>query len=292
MVSKVSIVSIVLIVSIVCLSYTLLAYADQYKTLGIKHSTNPQICIFEPDSLYTDNVDGVVQAAHNAVNLWEDRLNTLNNEYYSHIPTNHDVTPVPKSDWYMPVVEIPVKYHKYKNATQFPACNILISFEYVNEESRSLGYTGINFSSSKHKYAHIVVFLKEIEVIRVFDWDMWELEQKHIRTEVNISPFSLISIQNTVTHELGHSLGLGHYLITDAPVSDNPWVTRSVMYYAMNPHSEDIMIPTYVDIKMVEVLYKEDGFGGSVSYGIKAGYYTTGDDEICTFKCSFSRAHG
>ena len=64
------------------------------------------------------------------------------------------------------------------------------------------------------------------------------------------------------------------------------------MYYAMNPHSEEIMIPTYVDIKMVEVLYKEDGFGGSTSYGIKAGYYTTGDDEICTFKCSFSRAHG
>ena len=82
---------------------------------------------------------------------------------------------------------------------------------------------------------------------------------------------------------------IGHYLITDAPVSDNPWVTRSVMYYDMDPHSKDIMIPTYVDIKMVELLYKEDGFGGNTSHSIKAGYYTTGDDEICTFKCSFSR---
>jgi len=285
MVSKVSIVSIVLIVSIVCLSYTLLAYADQYKTLGIKHSTNPQICIFEPDSLYTNDVDGVVQAAHNAINLWKDGLRTLNTEYYSHLHTSRDVTPVPKSNWYMPVVEIPLKYHKYKNASEFPICNILISFEYVNEESRSLGYTGMDFSNSKHKYAHIVVFLKDIEVIKVFDWDLGNLEQKLVRTEINIVPFSLTSIQNTVTHEFGHSLGLGHYLITDAPVSDNPWVTRSVMYYAMNPHSEEIMIPKYVDIKMLEVLYKEDGFGGNTTSGIKIGYYTTGDDEICTFKC-------
>ena len=277
------------ILLLICIGMLSFAWADEYRTLGIKHDTNPQVCIFEPDVLYTNDVDGVVQAVHNAVNLWEDGLNTLNNEYYSHIPRNHDVTPVPKSNWYMPVVVIPLEYHKYKNASEFTICNILISFEYVNEESRSLGFTYIDFSKSKHKYVHIVVFLKDIEIIKVFDWDLGSLEQKHVRTEINIVPFSLISIQNTITHELGHSLGLGHYLITDAPVSDNPWVTRSVMYYAMDPHSKDIMIPTYVDIKMVELLYKEDGFGGNTSHSIKAGYYTTGDDEICTFKCSFSR---
>ena len=275
------------ILLLICIGMLSFAWADEYRTLGIKHDTNPQVCIFEPDVLYTNDVDGVVQAVHNAVNLWEDGLNTLNNEYYSHIPRNHDVTPVPKSNWYMPVVEIPIKYHKYKNANQFPSCNILISFEYVNEESRSLGYTGIDFSSSKHKYTHIVVFLREMEVIKVFDWDLdvVSLEQRHIRTEINIIPYSLTSIQNTITHEFGHSLGLGHYQITDAPVGDSPWVTRSVMYYAMNPHSEEVMIPKYVDIKMLEVLYKEDGFGGNTTSGIKTGYYTTGDDEICTFKC-------
>ena len=262
-----------LILLLICISMLSFAWADEYRTLGIKHATNPQVCIFEPDILYTDDVDGVVQASYNSINLWKDGLR------------EHS----PKGNWDMSVVVIPSENHKYKNAREFPACSILISFEYTNQESSSLGYTGIDFSNSKHKYAHIVVYLREVQVIKIFDWDMWELEQKHIRTEVNISPFSLISIQNTVTHELGHSLGLGHYLITDAPVSDNPWVTRSVMYYAMNPHSKEIMIPTYVDIKMVELLYKEDGFGGNISYSIKVGYYTTGDDEICTFKCSFSR---
>jgi len=290
MVTKLTLVAILCIVSIVGLSCILFANADQYRTLGIKHQTNPQICIFEPDSLYTNDVDGVVQATHNAINLWKDGLRTLNTEYYSHIHMSRDVTPVSKGNWYMPVVEIPLEYHNGKTATQFPTCNILISFEYVNEESRSLGYTGIDFSKSKHKYTHIVIFLREIEVIRIFDWDLGSqisktLEQKYIRTEINIIPYSLTSIQNTVTHELGHSLGLGHYSITDAPVSNNPWITRSVMYYAMDPHSEEIMIPKYVDIKMLEVLYKEDGFGGSISTGIDVGYYTVGDDEICTFKC-------
>jgi len=264
------------ILLLTCIGMLSFAWADEYRTLGIKHATNPQVCIFEPDILYTDDVDGVVQASYNSINLWKDGLR------------EHS----PKGNWDMSVVVIPSENHKYKNAREFPTCSILISFEYTNQESSSLGYTGIDFSSSKHKYAHIVVYLREVQVMQFYEWDMWELEQKMVKTEVNILPFSLISIQNTITHELGHSLGLGHYLITDAPVSDNPWVTRSVMYYAMNPHSGEIMIPTYVDIKMVELLYKEDGFGGSTSYGIKAGYYTTGDDEICTFKCSFSRAHG
>ena len=42
---KVSIVTIVLIVSIVWLSCILLAYADEYKTLGIRHIDNPIVCV-------------------------------------------------------------------------------------------------------------------------------------------------------------------------------------------------------------------------------------------------------
>ena len=61
------------------------------------------------------------------------------------------------------------------------------------------------------------------------------------------------------------------------------------MYYAINPAHDDIAIPKYVDIKMLEKIYTEDGFGGSVSPSIKMGYYTAGDAEICTFKCTISR---
>ena len=33
--------------------------------------------------------------------------------------------------------------------------------------------------------------------------------------------------------------------------------------------------PMFVDIKMVEKLYGEDGFGGSITPPLKVGYYTS-----------------
>ena len=73
---KVSIVLIVLIVSIVWLSCILLAYADQYNTLGIKHQSLPLTCIFEPHPQITDKSDEIIMAAESAVDGWESALRT------------------------------------------------------------------------------------------------------------------------------------------------------------------------------------------------------------------------
>ena len=67
------------------------------------------------------------------------------------------------------------------------------------------------------------------------------------------------------------------------------WQDISIMYYSINPADIEVAKPKYVDIKMVEVIYKEDGFGGSISPPLKVGYYTTGDREICTHKCNIFR---
>jgi hypothetical protein len=62
------------------------------------------------------------------------------------------------------------------------------------------------------------------------------------------------------------------------------------MYYSINPSDNEVAKPQYVDIKMVEAIYKEDGFGGSTSPPLKVGYYTAGDSEICTHKCNIFRS--
>ena len=275
MVAKLSLVAIVLIVSIVWMSCILFAYADQYKTLGIRHADNPIVCIFEPDPLYTDKGEDIINAAYASVSLWQGGLFE-----YS-----------PDGNWRFLVVTIPLEDHQYKQASQFPACNILISFHYVNDMSRSLGFTYLDFSKSYHKYAHITLFTHDLKVTHHYDVSDGGGEQAYVKSTFEIKPFSVVAIQNIITHEFGHALGLGHYQITDTPIYtvDRPWQDISIMYYSINPADNEVAEPQYVDIKMVETIYKKDGFGGSVSPPIKTGYYTTGDREICTHKCSIFR---
>ena len=106
---------LVIAVCIVCLvwsSFIVFAYADMVKTLGIKHKDSPVVCIFEPDPEHTSDVTGVVNAAENAGDNWKSALNK-----YS-----------PDGNWYLFTFVIPFEYHDGQPATNYPVCQILISF--------------------------------------------------------------------------------------------------------------------------------------------------------------------
>jgi len=264
---------IIALFTLICISLISFASADMYKTLGIKYKASPITCIFEPNHEHTSNPMGVLTAVETAVDNWEAALNKVS----------------PDGNWYLLTTVIPFEYHDGLPASNFPVCDILISFEESNPEATSLGYAGINFSNSWHKYVHIVVFLNGYDNDLTITIPPITLGQNITYDEPIViklvqKEYPLIAIQNIVTHEFGHGLGLGHYSITDAPIT-NPW-SRSAMYYAVDPFNEEILYPSYVDVKLTEKIYGKDGFGGkTVGYTPRVHWYTMGDEDLCSFKC-------
>ena len=258
---------------LICISLIAFASADMYKTLGVKHKNAPVTCIFEPNHEHTSDPMGVITAAENAVDNWGSALNGFS----------------PDGNWFLFTTVIPFQYHDGLPAANFPVCDILISFEESNPEGTSLGYAAINFSSSTHKYIHIISFLNgynnDLKIIMppiIIGQNTTYTDPITITLEKKEYP--LIAIQNILTHEFGHGLGIGHYNITDAPLH-NPW-DRSIMYYAVNPFEEVALFPTYVDVKMTEKIYGKDGFGGHIpTYTPRTHWYTMGDEDLCSWKC-------
>jgi len=272
MVSKVAIVSMVLIVSIVWLSCLYIANADMYKTLGVSHNRAPLTCIFEPDPKYTHDQSKIMEASETAINNWEVALNE-----YS-----------PSGYWELRTIAVPFELHDKKTPDDFRVCNILISFEYMNSETSALGFTHIDFSKSWHKYMHIVLYLNTYENLNMPKITITFGESgSTINVDASVKEFPIETIQNIISHEFGHALGAGHYQLTSPPISNKPWIDTSIMYYALDPSDTNLMIPKYVDVKMIELIYGSDGFGGQVPLKPpRINYYNIDDVDICSYKCN------
>ena len=217
------------------------ADGDRFQTLKLRHNEAPDVCIFEADpSISFDRIYNFDVLTRVSVDLW---VEALEKQY-------------PKGNWELKVLDpIPFAEHDKASASDYPECNILITFDII-EDSQRLGYTSIDFSNSNHKHMVITVFTHQFDPNQTI---MFTDDGKKIR---NVIPHSLATIQSVIQHELGHAFGLLHYNITDPFANGESGNDRSIMYPSLDPRVIGVIEIKQPVLLMLGEMYGTDGWGG------------------------------
>lgn len=249
------IVSLVLLVSSLLTVSIVSAYAqypqdgEKYETLGVRHDTRPNVCLFEPNPTYVDwnYWKDVEFESWKAILDWQIEMTKFTNG----------------EDWSMHIFNtVPYIEHWNKTPDDYRHCSIFLTYEAWNTKKNSgaLGLTGIDFKKSSHKFMYIVVYLHAVENNKIV-LDIGDIKENNngtvkfdIKSEREELPLN--SVYNIVLHELGHGLGLGHYTKS---VKDG--YTKSVMFPSLDPFNEQQKFKiTMADKFMLTQIYGFDGY--------------------------------
>ena len=212
---------------------------SKYDSLKLRHTTNPNVCLFEVNPELYDDWFKLKYITISAIEEWIIKL-----EYT-----------YPNGDWSVLVETIPWEDHKTASALDYPQCNIMINYE-ESSNSKTLGNTGLNFNQSWHKFMFINIFLesqKNITKIVIGD----DMSSSTVNRVQESYPLSENTIKNIILHEFGHGLGLAHFNLNRSMMG----YTQSVMTPSIKPFDENqVLSVTYLDLVMIGKIYGENGW--------------------------------
>jgi hypothetical protein len=234
-------IGMLLLMNLPLTSYSESGYS-MYDSLKLRHTTNPNICLFEVDPSLYDDWDSLRNITIIAINEWIIKL-----EYV-----------YPDGNWGVDIKIIPWEDHENKLVENYNECNIMINYDKTSDNT-SLGYTSLNFNKSWHKFMFINVFLesqKSVTEIIIGD------NNTSIKQGSVSYPLPKNTIKNIVLHEFGHGLGLGHFESSRPPNMGMMSYTKSAMIPSINPFDENQnLYVTYLDLTMIAKIYGENGWG-------------------------------
>ena len=230
----------ILLVCVVCLVSTLFigpAYADFFKTMGVYHKYNPQVCIMLPE----EKPEEISAITNTAIGEWERKLLEKTG-----------------GNWNFFVFEYEFEEHDKLTVDDYPSCTVFINYTYSSEDS-SVGRTGYDFSSSVRYYYWIEVDTHaEEKVIQITLGD--NMNTTTVGSSISTKPLTDSDIYNIVLHEFGHGLGVEHYYINTNCIQEECDYTP-IMYHQIDVFQETTKPVTEKDINMIIRIYGEDGFG-------------------------------
>ncbi len=224
------------------------SFADDFQAPLFKWNYAPTICVFEPsDPKFPGLGQKMFSLTQNAVLEWQTKLNGGNAR---------------NGAWNFNVVDIPFSQ---TNSTDTSNCDITVNFkpspDNPDEKFSEAGVTAYKTFPKIHVTIYYLgVDLRE-QYVTFFQNGTWYYTYQPIPYFTGYLA-SQPQLAMTIRHELGHSLGLGHYIVTDSEL------TRIVEGYEDMPSIMVTTVFTYgvthfditpLDVKELQSIY---GTGG------------------------------
>ena len=230
----------VLLVCMVCLVSTVFmgtAFGDYFRTMGVYHKFNPQVCIMLPE----EKPEEISAITNSAIGEWEKKLLEKTG-----------------GNWQFFVFEYDFIEHDKLSVDDYPRCTVFINYEYATPDS-SVGRTGFDFSSSDRYYYWIEIDTHaEEKVIQITLGD--NMNTSTVGAGVVAKELTSSDIYNIVLHEFGHGLGVEHYYV-DTNCIKEECDYSPIMYHQIDVFAETTKSVTEKDLDMLIRIYGEDGFG-------------------------------
>ena len=201
-------------------------------------SHEPTICLFQPDDIRIDD------------KKWKNYVTEMKNGIYS---WNSALNVFAGGDWTLNIVEVPLDKLSRLNYYQ---CDIPVTFtrDTHSDSSNALGWASPTYGDIWLKYERYEFCGTEYN--------------SQFKITVNVRCFSNELerpkyVASVLQHEIGHTLGLGHYIGYD-PVKTQQWYDHGIGMPSIMTHqtsNEELKTITKVDVDKIYEFYGQKGFG-------------------------------